>query len=625
MQTTSNEFKVTISQPSRELAARITFSGLSLDAGIIQRISLISTLVSGSEFQIGTASADKITLDLIDDTATLINFDFKGEEFELELGITLPDTSIEFVSLGLFTVDGAVRNRDVITIEAIDRMYKFEKQYVNDLVYPATLLQIAQSACAQAGVTLVTTEFTNAGYTVPNEPVFEGVTSRKVMASIAELAGGYAKIDRTGLMRIITLGTLSARDITPDHYIDYTINELAEGIIDKVVVKVGAQEAEAGAGVNPYYIIDNMFVQNPADVASSLYDVLSQVNYTAGHLRWIGDFSLDLHDRIMIDDKATYVMNRGLNFTGGLREEYKALDKSNVVKNSTGKGSLTLDINRVKTQVQIIDGLIKETVESVTGLNTSMTAFEQDFESFKNTIQIGGGNNIIKNSVGYGEDLNFWTLISGAVDKGTSTWILEGIAKHGWILSDGDMYQDLDILPGKDYTLSGRLIKYTQAGSILVGLYDPDTDVLVHTAIEKVVTEVYDGQFSYEFNAEAYRKLRLKITAVGVSSVDPAELTDLMMAQGNNLDVWSQANGEIYTLNVKMDSQGVTVYSADNKGKTVMSPDEFAGYYNNSKIFTLNGDITEVMGLDIGGKGLFIRPVKFVQATTSMDIVWTGV
>lgn len=625
MQSTTNEFKVAISQPSREMAARITFSGLSLDASIIQRISLISTLVSGSEFQIGTASADKITLDLIDDTATLINFDFKGEEFELELGITLPDTSIEFVSLGLFTVDGAVRNRDVITIEAIDRMHKFEKQYVNDLAYPATLLQIAQSACAQSGVILTTTDFTNAGYTVPNEPVFEGVTCRKVMSSIAELAGGYAKIDRVGVMKIITLGTVSVRDITPDHYIDYTVNEDAEGIIDKVIVKVGFQEAEAGAGVNPYYIIDNMFVQNPADVAASLYDVLSLVNYTTGHLRWIGDFSLDLEDRIMIDDKATYVMNRGLNFTGGLREEYKALDKSNVIKNSTGKGSLTLDINRVKTQIKIMDGLIKETVESVTGLNTSMTTFEQDFESFKNTIQVGGGNNIIKNSVGYGEDLNFWTLVSGAVNKGTSTWILDGIAKHGWILATGVMHQDLDLIPGKDYTISGRLVKYTSAGSILIGLYDPDTNALVHTIINKIATEVYDGQFSFAFNSEAFRKLRLKITASGLSTVDPAELTDLMVVQGSNLDVWSQANGEIYTLNVKMDSKGVTVYSADNKGKTVMSPDEFAGYYNNSKIFTLNGDITEVMGLDIGGKGLYIRPVKFVQTTTSVDIVWTGV
>lgn len=289
------------------------------------------------------------------------------------------------------------------------------------------------------------------------------------------------------------------------------------------------------------------------------------------------------------------------------------------------------DFTVIRATFELLDEEVKSKITrndydtDMAEMDLSLTEVSQKYGSIVNTIQVGGGSNIIKNSVGYGEDMNFWTLVSGAVDKGTSTWILEGIAKHGWILSAGVMYQDLDILPGKDHTISGRLIKYTEAGSILIGLYDPGTDALVHTAIEKIVTEVYDGQFSFEFNAEARRKLRLKVTTSGISAVDPVELTDLMLAQGNNLDVWSQANGEIYTVNVKMDSKGVTVYSADNKGKTVMSPEEFAGYYNDSKIFTLNGDITEVMGLDIGGKGLFIRPVKFVQTADSVDLVWAGV
>ena len=67
----------------------------------------------------------------------------------------------------------------------------------------------------------------------------------------------------------------------------------------------------------------------------------------------------------------------------------------------------------------------------------------------------------------------------------------------------------------------------------------------------------------------------------------------------------------------------ITVYNKDGKGLTVMSPEEFAGYYNNQKSL-LNGDITEVMGLKIHEKGLFIPPVKFVQTDSSLDVVWTG-
>lgn len=279
-------------------------------------------------------------------------------------------------------------------------------------------------------------------------------------------------------------------------------------------------------------------------------------------------------------------------------------------------------------KITYIDGVWTVKLANGDDLDEKMQSFtetQQDYQNFKNTIQIGGGNNIIKNSVGYGDDFNFWTVVSGVIKKGISSWILDGIAKHGWIISSGVMQQDMDLLLGMDLTISGRLIKYTSAGSILIGLYDPDTDQLIHTVINKNTTEVYDGQFSFAFNTENYRKLRLKITASGISTVNPSEITDLMLAQGINVDVWSQANGEIYTLNVKVDSKGISVYSADNKGKTVMSPEEFAGYYNNQKIFTLNGDITEVMGLEIKGKGLWIRPLKIVQTSNSIDFVWTGV
>ncbi len=250
-------------------------------------------------------------------------------------------------------------------------------------------------------------------------------------------------------------------------------------------------------------------------------------------------------------------------------------------------------------------------------INDSYTEFRQDFESFKNTIQIGGGNNLIKNSVGYG-GLNYW---DGELDYGTSTWILEGTAKHGWIGSSGAIEQEVVLLPNTDYTLSGRLKKATQAGTVTIGLYDNGN--LIHEAISKG-SEIFDGKFSLQFNTENMTAYTLKVIIQDASTVDPVEITDLMLAQGQNYDIWSQASGEIYTLNVKMDAYGVTVYNADGKGKTVMSPEEFAGYYNNQRIFTLNGDITEVMGLYVGGKGLFIPPVKFVQTQSSLDVVWTG-
>lgn len=263
--------------------------------------------------------------------------------------------------------------------------------------------------------------------------------------------------------------------------------------------------------------------------------------------------------------------------------------------------------------------------ENYDEINQSMTEHIQDFESFKNTIQIGGGDNLIKNSVGYG-GLNYWEVIDGEIEStNNSTWILEGISKYGWRISNGEMYQIIDLSPNKDCTLSGKYIKSTPAGNLKIELYDIEFEELIETIVDE--SDEFDGEFIHNFNVGDIRQVALYIKIEEASTVDPIMITDLMLAQGENYNYWSQAMGETYTLNVRMDGEGVTVYNADGQGKTVMSPEEFAGYYNNRKIFTLNGDITEVMGLLIKEKGLFIPPIKMVQNRNepSLDVVWTGV
>jgi len=324
------------------------------------------------------------------------NYDYKNKECNIELGLTLPDESVEYVSIGKFTVENAVRKNNTITLNCVDRMYKAEKDYVSDLKYPTTLGEILQSACEQAGIPLATTTFANSDYIVPNEPVFKGVTCRKVFAQVAELAGGYAKINRLGQLEIVTLGNESVRDITKDHYFDLKINEVAEASIDKVIVKVGEETATKGDGENIYTVVDNMFVQDPNDVVDALYNVLKNVSYTACTLKWQGDFSLDLGDKVTVDGNDIYVLSRKLTYTGGLREDYTAPAKSNIEKESTGKGSLTLDIENVKTQVKVLSGEISQTIERVenlvVGANNrlfdSQTGIEFGFNSGSGTIQL---------------------------------------------------------------------------------------------------------------------------------------------------------------------------------------------------------------------------------------------
>lgn len=299
-----------------------------------------------------------------------------------------------------------------------------------------------------------------------------------------------------------------------------------------------------------------------------------------------------------------------------LQEDYEgnkqAVD-ARITENTTEIEAISTELSSKVSKTEY-DGDYKK-------ISDNYTEFRQQFDNFTSTIQVGGGNNLIRNSVGYGE-MNYWALEDGEVDYSMSTWVLEGTAKYGWKMSHCVMWQEINLLPNTEYTISGRLLKSTPAGDFRIALLS--NEVELHTAIEKLDSETFNGSFSLQFNSDGITQLQLLIQASGASTAQPIELTDLMLARGQNYTTWSQAAGEIYTLNVRMDGEGIKVYSADGRELTVISPREFAGYYNNQKVFTLNRDITEVMGLDVGGKGLFIRPVKFVQTSNSLDVVWTG-
>lgn len=367
MQIVSEEFKTAISKPSREIKSRITLPELTLDDDNIQIINLDSSLVFGEDFEIGTTPMATVKIELIFSPERYIEYDYEDKECDAQIGIKLPDDTVEYLSIGLFTVEEVIKNDYKITLNCVDRMYKAEKEFVNNLMFPTTILDILQSACEQSNITLATTNFANANYVIPNEPVFDNITCRTIFAQVAELAGGYAVINRQGELEILTLGNIPVRNITKDHYIDFKRDEVGIGKIDRVIVKVGEETSEQGIGDNIYTIVDNMFVQDPNDVVGPLFNVLKDVSYNACKLKWQGDFSLDLGDKITINGHESYVLDRKLRYTGGLREDYRAPAKSNVERNSTGKSNILLDINNVKTQIKVIEGEVTQTIESIEG------------------------------------------------------------------------------------------------------------------------------------------------------------------------------------------------------------------------------------------------------------------
>lgn len=221
---------------------------------------------------------------------------------------------------------------------------------------------------------------------------------------------------------------------------------------------------------------------------------------------------------------------------------------------------------------------------------------EQTAQDFQFKLQASGGINLLKNSVGYA-DFKAWTK-TGTV----STLVNEDFTKFGsdsvFNFTNGTIEQTSLIQKDNFYTLN-FVVDKPSAGTLTITIYDGGVSVGSKTYV--------DGT--------SYTQMRDQITVQALSNALTVQITGtsgqvgvLMLNIGSEPLQWQQAHDEIYTSNVQFDQSGITVKSTAYNGYTVISPDEFAGYAeviddngvaSIQKIFTLNGDTTEVNKLDV--------------------------
>jgi len=394
MYSVSDKFIETISKPSRYIKSKVTIGDIVIEGEDISNYTLEDKLVTGEDFEIGTAIMTILDIDLINDNKKFDKYIFENKELFIEIGIELEDKTIEYVPLGYFTVDNVTKNGKLISLETSDRMAKFEKEYKTDIQFPVKLIDIAKDICDKAGVKFKNTEFANSDYIVEIKPDFTDLTLRKAISYIAELAGGYSRISRNGELEIFNIenniqnhgnylgnenisnGSYLINDllkqneikITRDNYFSLSNKENLLITIDKVVIKSSSVEVEKGDGDNSYEVVDNIFCQNPNALIDKLYEQISKIAYIPFTLTWQGNPSLDLGDPLTIRNNAsiynTFATERKLTYSGGLKEEYTASLMSSSKKESTPKGNIAIEVGKVKTEIKILDGKIEQKVSN---------------------------------------------------------------------------------------------------------------------------------------------------------------------------------------------------------------------------------------------------------------------
>lgn len=150
---------------------------------------------------LGQCVTRSIKINIMNDDDRFSEYDFFGAKIRLYLTFQLSET-VERIEYGEFTVLTPETYGETIIITALDDMYKADVSYSTTLLFPATLQAILVDLCNTIGISLGTTTFLNDDFIVQTMPT--GITCRQLIGYISMIAGGNARIDTTGRLRIIT-------------------------------------------------------------------------------------------------------------------------------------------------------------------------------------------------------------------------------------------------------------------------------------------------------------------------------------------------------------------------------------------------------------------------------------
>ena len=204
----SAAFKAALENDNRNFSGSCTItlaSGKSIpiddsqlwDNGFVINDSTSST----GGFDIGSAIVQKFTLRLNNMYDDFTEYDFTGAEISnIKVSLSLSGKT-EAVSKGVFTVNDTSYDGDIITLECLDNMHKFDISYEkSNLTYPATLLQIVQDACRCCGVTLATDslQFEYYNYVIQEKPDDSTITFRDVLTWVGQISGHFWKCNKSG-------------------------------------------------------------------------------------------------------------------------------------------------------------------------------------------------------------------------------------------------------------------------------------------------------------------------------------------------------------------------------------------------------------------------------------------
>ena len=352
-------------------------------------------------------------------------------EINLQLGIVNKiDNQTTWYDYGNFLVT-KVQKEDTsgnYKFESADYTKKFNKVFdgdYTDTTYTksfnqkiedeetVTALWLAQYVCAQAGVVLYTTNFTNYNFVISSNQYDSDATCRKVMQDIGKLAYSWVRVAEDNKVHIdFTPKSTSSVDqydtLTTDEYYVSNKSDLVFGPVNKVLIGMENIDGENMYETSPDYtpetectikIWDNNLTNTEELRALALNgcDRLFGITYTPINIDTIGHPWLEGDELIKLTNVDgvvlyTYPFNRRITYKGYIegsissdtstKQNGKYEYKSDII--STVKKT-TIEVDKENQRITALAQNVSENTSNISTLTITVGGIESRVESIETT------------------------------------------------------------------------------------------------------------------------------------------------------------------------------------------------------------------------------------------------
>lgn len=291
------------------------------------------------------------------------DFNIQDREIKLYIGIRVPNAqgvyNTTYYCLGNFLVQAPESDEvnDNTKFESFDYTILFNKEFDGDFknyTYTksfneyinnqetVTALWLAQYVCAQAGVTLGTTDFLNKDFKIETNQFDSTFTCRDVVKAIAKLAYTWARIGWDNKLyfdfKVKSSVEQTYNNVTNDNYYSLITQKEKYGPVNRVLIGTSFAEGDnehiddaasiAANGLHELFIYDNplTYTEDIRKQVISSGSCLFGLTYTAVDMETTGHPWLQGNELISIEDMEgnklyTYPFDRVLKYSGHIKSQ----------------------------------------------------------------------------------------------------------------------------------------------------------------------------------------------------------------------------------------------------------------------------------------------------------------